>query len=159
MAARAKNTAPQRSRSAADPIARFKRWMREAEQSGAPQPEAMALATASRVAAPSVRFVLLKGVDRRGFVFFTDARSRKGTELASNPRAALAFHWSALGKQVRVEGAVQPVSEAETDLYWRSRPRGSRLSAATSLQSSALGSRAELLARRRALERRVGEGE
>jgi pyridoxamine 5'-phosphate oxidase len=137
-----------------DPIARFRRWFAAAERTGMPLPEAIALATADGRGRPSVRYVLLKHVDTRGFVFFTDARSRKGGELAVNPEAAFAVYWDALGKQVRVEGRVTDVPAAEADAYWRTRPRESRLAAAASRQSSELGSRAELLARWRALARR-----
>jgi len=138
-----------------DPIARFRRWFRDAARAGLPLPEAVALATASARGAPSVRFVLLKEATQRGFVIYTDARSRKGRELAANARAALAFHWQPLGRQVRVEGRVRRVSNREADAYWRTRPRGSQLSAAISQQSSPLASRASLIARRRQLERRL----
>jgi pyridoxamine 5'-phosphate oxidase len=136
-----------------DPIARFLRWYREAWKAGIAQPDAVALATASPKGAPSVRFVLLKQADENGFVIYTDARSRKGRELAANARAALAFHWQPLGRQVRVEGRVRRVSDAEADAYWATRPRGSQLSGATSKQSARLAQRASLVARRRALER------
>ncbi len=139
---------------AADPIARFRRWFAEAERARVPMPEAIALATADRRGRPSVRFVLLKHVDTRGFVFFTDGRSRKGRELAVNPEAALACYWDPLGKQVRVEGRVAAVTAAEADEYWRTRPRESRLAASSSHQSAVLASRAELLARWRATGRR-----
>src|SRR5690242_8594168 len=104
-----------------DPITRFRRWYAEAEAAGAALPEAIALATADRRARPSVRYVLLKGVDGRGFVFFTDARSRKGAELAANPEAAFACYWDAIGKQVRVEGRVVRVTAVESDAYWTTR--------------------------------------
>jgi pyridoxamine 5'-phosphate oxidase len=107
----------------------------------------MALATAGRDGKSSVRFVLLKGIDQRGFVFFTDARSRKGRELRDNPRASLAFYWQPKGRQVRVEGAVEEVTPAEADAYWPTRPRQSQLAASASHQSARLRSRAELLAR------------
>ena len=139
---------------AVDPIARFRRWYAEAEAAGALMPEAIALATADRRARPSVRYVLLKGVDRRGFVFFTDARSRKGAELAANPQAAFACYWDAIGKQVRVEGRVVRVTRAESDAYWTTRPRESRLAASASRQSAVLTRRSELIARWRALGRR-----
>lgn len=138
----------------ADPIARFRRWFAEAEAAGAPLPEAIALATADHRARPSVRYVLLKGVDRRGFVFFTDARSRKGRELAANPQAAFACYWDAISKQVRVEGRVVRVTSAESDAYWTTRPRESRLAASVSRQSAVLVRRSELIARWRALGRR-----
>jgi pyridoxamine 5'-phosphate oxidase len=104
----------------------------------------MAVATASADGAPSVRMVLLKQVDARGFVFFTNYESRKGRELTANPRAALLFHWEKLGRQVRVEGAVQRVSREETETYVRSRPRGSQLSALASPQSQVVEGREEL---------------
>lgn len=135
----------------ADPIVLFRRWYAAAERSGAPLPEAIALATADRRGRPSVRYVLLKQVDARGFVFFTDGRSRKGGELAANPEAAFAVYWDALGKQVRVEGRVQVVSADEADAYWATRPRESRLAGAASRQSATLAKRSDLLARWRAL--------
>src|SRR5919197_2701188 len=98
---------------AIDPLRRFQRWFAQAERARIPLPETMALATATRAGAPSVRFVLLKQADRRGFVFFTDARSRKGRELARNARAAFAFYWNPLGRQVRIEGRVAPISARE----------------------------------------------
>jgi pyridoxamine 5'-phosphate oxidase len=128
-----------------DPIAKFIRWFEDAKGLGIPNYEAMALATAAGNA--SVRFVLLKGIDERGFVFFTDARSRKGRELRGNPRASLALYWQPNGRQIRVEGSVEEVTPAEADAYWQGRPRQSQLAAAASYQSARLGSRAELLAR------------
>ena len=113
----------------------------------------MALATATRDGRPSVRFVLLKGVDERGAVFFTDARSRKGGELRANAEAAAVFYWHLIGKQVRIEGTVTEVSAAEADAYWQSRPRESRLAASASTQSAPLESRAVLLARWRGMRR------
>jgi pyridoxamine 5'-phosphate oxidase len=130
-----------------DPIAKFLRWLEDAQGAGIPNYEAMALATATRAGKTSVRFVLLKGIDERGFVFFTDARSRKGRELRGNPHASLAIFWQAMGRQVRVEGSVEEVTPAEADAYWPSRPRQSRLAASASHQSARLRSRAELLAR------------
>jgi pyridoxamine 5'-phosphate oxidase len=140
-----------------DPIARFQRWFRDARRVGAPQPEAMALATAARGGAPSLRFVLLKQADARGFVFFTDARSRKGRELRANPRAAATFYWNPLGRQVRIEGRVVELGDREADAYWATRPRGSQLSGATSHQSSVLERRSLLTARRDALARRYAD--
>ena len=104
-----------------DPVALFARWYGEARDSGEPEPDAMALATADADGRPSVRMVLVKGADRRGFVFYTHLDSRKGSELAARPHAALCFHWKALGRQVRVEGPVEPVTEAEADAYFASR--------------------------------------
>jgi len=137
-----------------NPIARFRRWFAAAERADVPLPEAIALATAGRRGRPSVRFVLLKHVDERGFVFFTDGRSRKGGELAANPEVAFACYWDALGKQVRVEGRVRLVSAFEADAYWATRPRESRLAASVSRQSATLAREAELVARWRALGRR-----
>jgi pyridoxamine 5'-phosphate oxidase len=138
-----------------DPIAKFIRWLDEARRLRIPNYEAMALATAVRAGKTSVRFVLLKGIDERGFVFFTDARSRKGHELRSNPRASLALYWQPKGRQVRVEGGVQEVSPEEADAYWATRPRQSQLAASTSYQSAQLHSRAELLGRYSRLARKL----
>jgi pyridoxamine 5'-phosphate oxidase len=136
---------------APDPIAKLVRWFAAARRSRMALPEAMALATADGRGAPSVRYVLLKAVDPRGLVFFTDGRSRKGAELARRPRAAVAFYWHTIGKQVRVEGRVEAVPADEADAYWESRPRGSRLAAASATQSAAMPSHAWLLARWRKL--------
>jgi pyridoxamine 5'-phosphate oxidase len=130
-----------------DPIARFIRWLEDARRTGIPNYEAMALATAERNGKTSVRFVLLKGIDEHGFVFFSDVRSRKGRELRSNPFASLAFYWQPRGRQVRVEGRVEGVTAAEADAYWPTRPRRSQLAASASHQSARLRSRTELLAR------------
>lgn len=107
----------------------------------------MALATATPRGRPSVRYVLLKKFDAQGFVFFTDARSRKGGEMRSNRYAALVFYWDPLGKQVRIEGTLEPISSEESDSYWDSRPRLSRLAALSSQQSSPLAAHQQLLAR------------
>lgn len=128
----------------ADPIRQFLAWFDEASAAGVETPEAMALATATPDGRPSARMVLLKGADERGFVFYTGYESRKGRELATNPRAALLFHWAPLGRQVRAEGRVERVPEAESDAYFASRPRGSRLGAWASRQSEPLVSREEL---------------
>ncbi|MBI4516353.1 MAG: pyridoxamine 5'-phosphate oxidase [Deltaproteobacteria bacterium] len=128
------------------PIARFRRWFRKAGEAGEALPEAMALATADARGRPAVRFVLLKGVDQRGFVFFTNAGSRKGRELRDNPQASLAVYWDKLGKQVRIDGRIESVTAAEADAYWATRPRESQLAAVASRQSSELVSRAQLLA-------------
>ena len=128
-----------------DPLAQFAAWF-------AGQSEAMALATAAADGQPSVRMVLLKGFDERGFVFFTSYGSRKGRELEANPRAALLFHWQPLGRQVRVEGTASRVPADESDAYFRSRPLGSRLSAIASAQSEPVAARTELEARVAALE-------
>jgi pyridoxamine 5'-phosphate oxidase len=128
-----------------DPIAKFIRWLEDARRAGSPNYEAMALATAARSGKPSVRFVLLKGIDERGFVFFTDARSRKGRELSDNPHASSAFYWQPKGRQVRIDGRVERVTPEDADAYWSTRPRQSQLAASVSHQSAALNSRSELL--------------
>lgn len=139
-----------------DPIAHFHRWYVAAERARIPHANAMALATVGPGGAPSVRFVLLKGVDERGFVFYTDGRSRKGRELAGQPRASVAFHWDATRRQVRIEGRVIPVSAEEVDAYWATRPRGNRLAAASSTQSAPLRRHADLVMRWRRLRDRLG---
>ncbi len=136
---------------AEDPFIQFQHWFTEAQQAGVQKPEAMALATADAHGRPAVRYVLLKGADERGFVFFTNARSRKGIELRDNPRVSLAFYWDALGKQVRIDGRVEPAAPVEVDTYWSTRPRESQLAARASRQSATLASRAKLLARWEAL--------
>lgn len=142
---------------ASDPLEQFRSWFAEA---GAvlEVPEAMALATATRDGAPSVRIVLLKGFDGRGLVFYSHHTSRKGRELAANPRAALLFHWSPLGRQVRVEGTIEYTSAEESDAYFATRPRGAQLGALASRQSEPLGSRAELDERLAEVESDLGDG-
>ena len=127
-----------------DPLRQFTRWFAEARDAGVETPEAMALATATPDGRPSARMVLLKGADERGFAFYTNYESRKGGELEANPRAALLFHWRPLGRQVRVEGGVERVPAEESEAYFRTRPRASRLAAWASPQSRPLASRAEL---------------
>ncbi len=127
-----------------DPLEQFRRWYAEADEAGIKAPQAMALATAAADGAPSVRMVLLKGADDHGFVFFTGYVSRKAAELDTNPRAALLFHWDALGRQVRIEGRVERVAGQESDAYFATRPRGAQLAAAASQQSSVLRDRAEI---------------
>jgi pyridoxamine 5'-phosphate oxidase len=127
-----------------DPLAQFQGWFGQAAAAGIPVPEAMVLATATPEGAPSARMVLLKGADERGFAFFTNLESRKGLELAANPQAALLFHWSPLGRQVRVEGGVLPVPREEAEAYFGTRPLGSRIAAIASPQSRPLADRAEL---------------
>ncbi|MFQ5668374.1 MAG: pyridoxamine 5'-phosphate oxidase [Candidatus Binatia bacterium] len=129
-----------------DPIARFHRWFAQAQKAGVPLPEAMALATADTKGRPSVRFVLLKQADERGFAFFTNARSRKGRELRCNPHVSAVIYWNQLGKQVRIDGPVEALSTAEVDAYWVTRPRESQVAALVSDQSAELTSRAWLLA-------------
>jgi len=132
---------------ASDPLMMFEAWLAEARASEPNDPTAMALATADGEGRPSVRMVLLKGHDARGFVFYTNLDSRKGKELAANSHAALLFHWKSLRKQVRAEGRVTPVSPEEADTYFASRSRDSRLGAWASDQSRPLGTRAMLEAR------------
>jgi pyridoxamine-phosphate oxidase len=129
---------------AADPLDQFRSWYVEAEAAGIRAPHAMALATASNDRAPSVRMVLLKGADEDGFAFYTGYGSRKGGELDANPHAALLFYWDPLGRQVRVEGTVERVSDAESDEYFATRPRGAQLAAAASRQGRVLADREEL---------------
>jgi pyridoxamine 5'-phosphate oxidase len=133
-----------------DPLRQFGDWFEQAARAGVRMPEAAAVATASADGAPSARMVLVKGFDERGFTFFSNYESRKGTELAENPRAALLFYWDPMGKQVRIEGPVERTSAQESAEYVRTRPRGSQLSALASPQSRPV-------AGRDVLERRVAE--
>ena len=123
-----------------DPVALFNEWFSEALAAGIEVPEAMTLATADADGRPSARMLLLKSADERGFTFFTGYESRKGRELAENPRAALVFYWRPLGRQVRVEGAVRRLSAEESDAYWATRPPRSRAAATASRQSEPLES-------------------
>lgn len=132
------------SSAAADPLEQFNRWLHDAIDAGLPEPNAMVVATATPDGVPSARTVLLKGVDERGFSFFTNTGSRKGAELAANPRAALVFPWHAMARQVRVTGAISVVDRGEAADYFASRPRESRLGAWASPQSRVIGSRADL---------------
>ena len=134
----------------ADPVVQFGRWFEQAEPAGLLEPTAKTLATAPPDGRPSARMVLLRGFDERGFCFYTNYESRKGAELAANPRAALVFWWGELERQVRIEGPVAPTSRSESEAYFHSRPPGSQLSAAASPQSRVIDGRA-------ALERRVAE--
>jgi len=147
----------------ADPIRQFERWFAEAREearaSGGPEPNAMTVATADRSGRPSARVVLLKAFDERGFVFYTNYESRKGRELAENPRAALAFYWPGLERQVRVEGRVERVSRDESAAYFVSRPFGSRLAASLSRQSEPVAGRAVLEAEFARLEAEHAGGE
>jgi pyridoxamine 5'-phosphate oxidase len=127
-----------------DPIEVFREWLAQAEASEPNDPTAMALATIDGAGNPSVRMVLLKGLDARGFAFYTNFDSRKGRELLAQPRAALCFHWKSLRRQVRVEGPVEIVSDAEADAYFHSRARVSQIGAAASEQSRPLDTRATL---------------
>jgi pyridoxamine 5'-phosphate oxidase len=132
------------SRAPADPIALFRRWYRQAARAGAPQPEAMTLATAGAGGTPSARMVLFKGIEEGAFHFYTNYESRKGRDLAVNKRAALVFYWSVTRHQVRVSGTVRRVSRAASAAYFSSRPRGAQLSALASRQSRVVASRAVL---------------
>ena len=127
-----------------DPVAQFRRWFADAERAELLEPNAMTLATADDTGRPSARVVLLKGVDERGLVFFTDYRSRKAADLAANPLAALTFLWKELDRQVRITGQVEKVTPEESAEYFRTRPRGSQLGAWASTQSSILTDRAAL---------------
>jgi pyridoxamine 5'-phosphate oxidase len=138
-----------RSELDSDPLRQFQTWFDDAADVVRAR-EAMAVATATAEAAPSVRMVLLKAADERGLVFFTHYTSRKGRELEANPQAALLFHWDPLGRQVRVEGRVERVSAEESDAYFATRPAGARVGASASRQSEVLSNRGEL-------ERRVAE--
>jgi pyridoxamine 5'-phosphate oxidase len=142
-----------------DPLKLFERWLGEARAAGGVEAEAMAVATATPDGEPSARMVLMKGVDERGIVFFTNYASRKGEELARNPRAALLFHWPAIGRQVRVEGPVARVERPESEAYARSRPRESQLSALASPQSRVVPDREWLERRVAELDREHAEGE
>lgn len=141
----------------ADPLRQFRQWLDEAIRAEVPEPTAMTLATTDAAGRPSARVVLLKGVDERGFVFFTNYQSRKGAELATRPRAAVVFFWKELERQVRIEGDVETVSDTENDAYYRSRPLGSRIGAWASPQSQAIDSREWLEARVREAEAKHGE--
>ncbi len=135
-----------------DPIRQFQRWLDEAIAAQLPEPNAMTLATATSTGIPSARIVLLKGLDARGFVFYTNYESRKGRELDANPQAGLVFLWTVLERQVRVEGRVEKVAAAETDAYFYSRPVESRLGAWTSDQSRVIPNREVLEQRFAALK-------
>lgn len=132
-----------------DPLVQFHQWFDDARRAELPEPNAMTLATATPAGVPSARMVLLKAADERGFTFFTDYRSRKGQELEANPHAALVFFWGELERQVRITGTVSRVSREETEAYFRTRPRESRLGAWTSHQSTVLAGRETLEARLR----------
>jgi pyridoxamine 5'-phosphate oxidase len=133
-----------RSEQATDPLAVFAAWLAEAEKSEPNDPTAMALSTVAADGMPSSRMVLLKGHDENGFVFYTNYESRKGRQLLATPKAALLFHWKSLRRQVRVEGEVSPVSDAEADAYFASRPKQSQIGAWASQQSRPLEGRFEL---------------
>jgi pyridoxamine 5'-phosphate oxidase len=140
-----------------DPFVQFQRWYDDAEANGQLQPEAMVVATSTPDGRPSARMVLLRGVDERGFCFYTNFASRKGVELAANPHAAIALHWPEVLRQVRATGAVERVSDAESDAYWYARPRASRISAWASAQSEPVATREELEARVHEVEARFAD--
>jgi pyridoxamine 5'-phosphate oxidase len=140
-----------------EPIEQFARWFAEAAAKE-PEPNAMSVATVAAGGAPSARMILVKGVDDRGFVFYTNLDSRKAAELSENPHVALCFHWKSLGRQVRVEGVVEAVSEREADAYFATRPRESQLGAWASDQSRRLASRSVLDERVAAVEKRFAHG-
>lgn len=127
-----------------DPLEQFARWFADAQSAGEMEPNAMTLATADSAGLPSARIVLLKEFDARGFVFFTNYQSRKGGQLKDNPHAALVFFWAKLERQVRIEGRVRRVTQAESDAYFQERPRPSRIGAWASHQSRSIASRHEL---------------
>ncbi len=143
---------------AKDPIARFADWLAEAEASEPNDPTAMTLATVGADGAPSARMVLLKGADAQGFVFYTNTGSRKGVELDAGGRAAMVFHWKSLRRQVRVEGAIERVSDAEADDYFATRPRGSQIGAWASDQSRPMTGRFALEKRIAAFTAKFGAG-
>ena len=124
-----------------NPFEQFSRWFNAAKKNKISMNDAMALATASLDAVPAVRIVLLKGVDNRGFLFYTNLESRKGKHLAENPQAALLFHWPQMGRQIRIEGSVEKLSRAESFEYFKTRPRGSQIGAWASRQSEVIKDR------------------
>lgn len=129
---------------AEDPFALFEHWLAEAENAEPVNPGAMALATVDADGMPNARMILLKGADERGFVFYTNCESAKGLELAANPKAALLFYWKSIGRQIRIRGPIEPVTDAEADIYFATRHRDSRIGAWASRQSRPLASRAAL---------------
>ncbi|MFC0628006.1 pyridoxamine 5'-phosphate oxidase [Kribbella deserti] len=142
----------------ADPIVQFERWLANAVSFGVAEPNAMVLATVDATGRPSARTVLLKGIDQRGFVFYTNQESRKGAELAANPLCALVFPWHTMERQVRVEGTATKLLQDEVDAYFASRPRGSQLGAWASQQSQPVESREELDLQYASYERQWPEG-
>ncbi|MDN7489930.1 pyridoxamine 5'-phosphate oxidase [Burkholderia sp. AU31652] len=140
-----------------DPFVQFDRWFKEALAAKLPEPNTMTLATVGADGRPSARIVLIKGVDERGFVFFTNYESRKGRDLAAHPEAALLFYWIELERQVRIEGRIEKTSAEESDRYFASRPLGSRIGAWASQQSAAIDSRATLEAQEKAVSERYGD--
>jgi pyridoxamine 5'-phosphate oxidase len=145
------------SDAAPDPIAQFRKWFDDAVRGALPMVNAMTLASVSAAGKPSARIVLLKGVDERGFVFYTHYESRKGQELSANPRAALLFYWIELEREIRIEGTVERTTAAESDDYFESRPLGSRRAAIASPQSTVLRDRGELEERYSDTVKRYGD--
>ena len=145
------------SEAAASPFDQFQRWFDEALGAGVPEPNAMTLATVGEDGQPAARIVLLKGMDERGLVFFTNYQSRKGLELSARPLAALLFFWPQLERQVRVEGRVERVADAESDAYFASRPLGSRIGAWASEQSAQIANREVLVQREAEIRARFGD--
>jgi pyridoxamine 5'-phosphate oxidase len=145
--------------SGADPLELAAQWYGEAVATGLPEPNAMALATATTDGLPAVRFVLFKAIDERGIQFYTNYESRKGRELAENPRAAIAIWWQALQRQIRMEGPVEPLPATESDAYFATRARASRIGAWASLQGRAIPDREWLDARVAEAEARFGDGD
>lgn len=141
-----------------DPIAQFAAWFAEAQAAGVPEANAMMLATAAPDGTPSARIVLLKGIDERGFVFFSNYESPKGRDLAANPRAALTFYWAPLERQVRISGVAERIARDESRAYFDSRPAGSRIGASLSRQSEVIPNRAVLEEEFARLEGLFGEG-
>jgi pyridoxamine 5'-phosphate oxidase len=140
-----------------NPFRQFETWFKQAIDAKLPEPNAMTLATVDSRGRPSARIVLIKGVDERGFVFFTNYESRKGRELGANPYASLLFHWIELERQVRIEGRVVHTSADESDAYFASRPLGSRIGAWASNQSQVIESRSQLEVREREISLQYGE--
>ena len=146
-------------RPSADPFTLFRKWFRDAERAGEPLAEAMALATATRDGRPSVRIVLNRGVSRGGFVFFTNYDSRKAADLSANAYAAIVFHWPRLERQLRVEGRVHKLTRRESEAYFRTRPRESRLGAWASPQSAKIPARSFLEEEFARVSERFGDGD
>jgi pyridoxamine 5'-phosphate oxidase len=140
-----------------DPIRQFQLWLEQALDAQLPEPNAMTVATVDAEGRPSARILLIKGVDERGFVFFTNYESRKGRELAGNPHASLLFHWIELERQVRIEGVIEKTSAEQSDAYFTSRPLASRIGAWASEQSREIANRTELEAREKAFAERFAE--
>lgn len=141
-----------------DPRQQFRVWFDRAMASDLPEPNACALATATGSGLPSLRMVLLKGIDERGYLFFTNYNSRKGGEIAANPRVALLFYWAAFERQIRIEGCAERISSAESDRYFAERPRTAQLGAVVSAQSRVVASRGDIDQAAQRLAQQVGEG-